>query len=211
MRAAMQRRNSLSFGVARLTEDRFARVPQKRSVADSSGREGVLEALMVRYQTAEPEAGALLVEKLSPAIFQYFLAQVRSRADAEDLLQDFWLRIHNARHTYRPGEPVLPWAYAIARRVKIDDYRRNRKARQHEPLDEELLHTPPPPAKAAHPPITELLRDLPESQRQVILMMKVSGLSLEEVARATGSTVGAVKQKAHRGYERLRSLLGDLA
>ena len=38
-------------------------------------------------------------------------------------------------------------------------------------------------------------------------MLKVGGLSLEEVARATSSTVGAVKQKAHRAYERLRKLL----
>lgn len=167
---------------------------------------------MARYQAGEPEAGALLVEKLSPAMFQYFLAQVRSRADAEDLLQDFWLRIHNARHTHRPGEPVLPWAYAIARRVKIDDYRRHRRARQHEVPDEDLLRTAPAAEPLpAHESLTELLRELPESQREVILLMKVSGLSLEETARATSTTVGAVKQKAHRAYQRLRALLGERA
>jgi RNA polymerase sigma-70 factor (ECF subfamily) len=48
---------------------------------------------------------------------------------------------------------------------------------------------------------------LPESQREVLTMLKVNELSLEEVARATSSTVGAVKQRAHRAYERLRSLL----
>jgi RNA polymerase sigma-70 factor (ECF subfamily) len=53
----------------------------------------------------------------------------------------------------------------------------------------------------------ELLATLPEGQREVLMMLKVGGLSLEEVARATSSTVGAVKQKAHRAYERLRSLL----
>jgi RNA polymerase sigma-70 factor (ECF subfamily) len=53
----------------------------------------------------------------------------------------------------------------------------------------------------------ELLAPLPESQREVILMLKVAGMSLEEVARATSSTVGSVKQKAHRAYERLRERL----
>ena len=52
-----------------------------------------------------------------------------------------------------------------------------------------------------------LIAPLPESQREVITMLKVGGLTLEEVARATSSTVGAVKQKAHRAYERLRELL----
>lgn len=169
-------------------------------------RTGELELLMARYQTEDAQAGALLVEKLSTQIFQYFLAHVRNRSNAEDLLQDFWLRIHNARHTFRSGEPLLPWLYAIAHRVRIDDYRRNRKLRLQDTLDE---HSPyaaegkPAPKQD----IRELLRDLPASQREAILLMKVSGMSLEEVARATGSTVGAVKQKVHRGYERLRSLV----
>jgi RNA polymerase sigma-70 factor (ECF subfamily) len=42
-------------------------------------------------------------------------------------------------------------------------------------------------------------------------MLKVSGLSLEEVARATGSSVGAVKQRAHRAYEKLRQVFGERA
>jgi RNA polymerase sigma-70 factor (ECF subfamily) len=54
---------------------------------------------------------------------------------------------------------------------------------------------------------TRLLEQLPESQREVILMLKFSDLSLEEVARATSSTVGSVKQKAHRAYAKLRQIL----
>ena len=48
---------------------------------------------------------------------------------------------------------------------------------------------------------------LPETQREVVRLLKVEGLSLEEVARITASTVGAVKQKAHRAYTRLRDVL----
>ena len=55
--------------------------------------------------------------------------------------------------------------------------------------------------------LTDLLGQLPQSQREVILMLKVSGMSLEEVARATSSSVGAIKQKAHRAYSKLRELL----
>ncbi len=61
------------------------------------------------------------------------------------------------------------------------------------------------------PPFDQLIADLPASQREVLTMLKVNGLSLEEVARATSSSVGSVKQKAHRAYERLRELLRPIA
>jgi len=169
---------------------------------------GALESLMQRYQRADSEAGAMLVESVSRQMFQFFVAQARNRSDAEDLLQNFWLRIHNARATYRPGEPVLPWMYAIAHRVRIDHYRRSRRVAEHELVDESVVNSAVQEQPSQGPDITGLLKELPESQREVILLMKVSGLTLDEVARATGTSVGAVKQKAHRAYERLRKLLG---
>lgn len=169
-----------------------------------------LQTLMSRYQSGDGDAAAEIVDTLSPQMFQFFMAQARSRSDAEDLLQDLWLRIHNARSTYRPGEPLLPWIYTIAHRVRIDAYRRGRRVVQHELKDETAMAfaASPPKEPAPEKGIAELLSSLPESQREVLLLMKVSGLTLEEVARTTGSTVGAVKQKAHRGYEKLRKLLG---
>jgi RNA polymerase sigma-70 factor (ECF subfamily) len=57
--------------------------------------------------------------------------------------------------------------------------------------------------------LTAVMAALPDSQREVIAMLKVSGMSLEEVARATSSSVGSVKQKAHRAYNKLRELLTE--
>jgi RNA polymerase sigma-70 factor (ECF subfamily) len=169
---------------------------------------GELENLMVRYQQSDPTATGMLVDALSPQFFQFFLGQVRDRSRAEDLLQDFWLRIHTARRTYRPSEPVLPWMYAIARRVRVDQYRKTRRVTAHEFNVETLPEVAAPaPPRGADFGFDQLLASLPESQREVILMLKVSGLSLEEVARATRSSVGSVKQKAHRAYEKLRTLL----
>jgi len=167
-----------------------------------------LDRWMERYQQADPEAPAALVAALSPALLRFFRSQVVSREHADDLLQETWLRIHRVRHTYRPGEPVRPWVYAIARRVCVDGYRRTRRITVHETAMEVL---PERPAlldpRGALPAFDTLVAVLPEAQREVITMLKVGGLSLEEVARATSSTVGAVKQKAHRAYERLRKLL----
>jgi RNA polymerase sigma-70 factor, ECF subfamily len=168
-----------------------------------------LETLMRRYQQSDSEAAANLVSQLSSRMYRFYLACVRERTLAEDLLQEFWLRIHSARRTYRPGEPVLPWMYAIARRVRIDHYRHHRKSNEHEIQSEPL-----PQIAASDPPLgsslalADLLETLPAAQREVILLLKVSGLTLEEVARATGTSAGAVKQKAHRAYEKLRQLFG---
>jgi RNA polymerase sigma-70 factor (ECF subfamily) len=167
-----------------------------------------LDRWMERYQQADPEAPVTLVNALSPALLRFFKSQVASREHADDLLQETWLRIHRVRHTYRPGEPVLPWIYAIARRVRIDGYRRTRRITLHEiAMDVPPDHPVQAEARNEAPAFDTLVAALPEAQREVVTMLKVGGLTLEEVARATSSTVGAVKQKAHRAYERLRKLL----
>jgi len=167
-----------------------------------------LDQLMRRYQQADSAAAAALVELLSPKLYRFFASQMGSRADADDMLQDVWLRIHRVRHTHRPGEPLLPWVYAIARRVRVDNYRKRRRISLREMAVDVLPEAPQRNDETSDlPSFEELVAALPESQSAVLTMLKVNGLSIEEVARATSSTAGAVKQKAHRGYERLRKLL----
>src|SRR5271169_2689594 len=99
--------------------------------------DGNLDTLMARYQAGDFAAVTTLVESIGPQLHGFFMAQFASRSDADDLLQETWLRIHRVRHTYRPGEPVLPWFYAIARRVRIDHYRRaSRTTARERPLEE---------------------------------------------------------------------------
>lgn len=167
-----------------------------------------LEELMARYQQADLEAARELIDILSPRLFRFFLGCAGDRSQADDLLQDFWLRIHAARRTYRPGEPLLPWMYAIARRVRVDDYRKRRRVKGHEVQVTELPEpTASLPRAGGEFDFDNLLGALPSSQQEVVVMLKVSGLSLEEVAAATRTSVGAVKQKAHRAYSTLRSLM----
>ena len=168
-----------------------------------------LDKLMARYQAGDFAAVTALVACIGPRLHRFFMAQSASRSDADDLLQETWLRIHRVRHTYRLGEPVLPWFYAIARRVRIDQYRRSRNRSGREMQVERLPDVPAPQSgDGGNVDFETLLAALPESQREVLVMLKVSGLSVEEVARATGSSAGSVKQKAHRAYEKLRTLLG---
>jgi len=160
---------------------------------------------MVRYQAGEEQAADALIRELSPQLLRFLSGTFIQGSEAEDLLQDCWIRIHRARHTYRPNEPLLPWVYAIARHTRLDAYRKRRRTVS----KEVLVATVPEKSQStqAAPEVLSLLNQLPEAQRETLVMLKVVGMSLEEVARATASTTGAVKQRAHRAYVRLREIL----
>jgi RNA polymerase sigma-70 factor, ECF subfamily len=172
-----------------------------------------LELLMARYQQGDFAAATSLIESISPQLLRFFAAQQASRAHADDLLQETWLRIHKVRHTYRPGEPALPWFYAIARHVRVDHHRKSVRITEGERELEAMARTSPRMGADAGrgDSLEALLAPLSASEREVIEMLKVTGMSLEEVARATSSTVGSVKQKVHRAYRKMRAKLSGAA
>jgi RNA polymerase sigma-70 factor (ECF subfamily) len=171
-----------------------------------------LQGLMVRYQQADGAAAVELVECLSPMLYRFLKQQPSTRMAAEDLLQDCWLRIHRSRHAYRPGSCLLPWVFAIARRTRIDGFRRyTRREMRETVLSEEL-----PPAASSSTPDAEARLDIRRHlerltgiEREVFHLLKVQGLTLEEVSAITGASVTAVKQRAHRAYLKLRLALQE--
>jgi RNA polymerase sigma-70 factor (ECF subfamily) len=93
----------------------------------------------------------------------------------------------------------------------VDQFRKRQRTATHEsPVEQDVLERHPAAMSQgddALPDFQSLVSSLPESQKQVVTMLKVFGMSVEEVARATSSSVGSVKQKAHRAYDRLRAIL----
>jgi RNA polymerase sigma-70 factor, ECF subfamily len=184
-------------------------------MSEGTAEERELRTLMTQYQRGDAEALDALIGRLAPPLLRYFSASGFGRTDPEDMLQDCWLRIHRSRHTYRASEPLLPWIYTIARRTRLDAYRKRRRLESREVLVETLPERAQPAMgetlcgfSPEGQDVARLIAGLPESQREVIVMLKVTGMSLEEVARATSSTVGAVKQRAHRAYATMRRVLG---
>ncbi len=170
--------------------------------------------LMPRYQQGDRAAADELIALVHPVLARFYYALTGNPRMVEDLLQDCWLRIHRARQSYRPGDPVLPWIFAIARHTRVDQYRRWKRSAGRESDIEAMPHHPS--ADLRHDmenrleaqSILAVLDTIPEAQREVLLMLKVNGMSIEEVARATGSTATAVKQKAYRAYQAVRRALG---
>src|SRR5882672_10712353 len=95
------------------------------------------EMLMAAYVAGDRRAFEKLFERLAPRLHGFFRRSFGAEATADDLLQITFLKLHRARDTYKPDMRVAPWAFAIAARVRLDEYRkRNRLA---EDGDEEAL------------------------------------------------------------------------
>ena len=171
---------------------------------------------MDRYAAGDNAAFALVYDALAPRLYGYLLRQARDRARAEDLLQQTFLHMHRARHRFIPGAEVTPWAFAIARRLLIDTLRRGkRETLVDDGEPDSVLSTDPgaddlfEASELAGRLRRELAR-LPQSQRAAFELIKDEGLSMAEAAAVLGTTVAAVKLRAHRAYEALRGALGDV-
>lgn len=165
---------------------------------------------MVAYQQGDAAGFEGLWEALSAELLGYLRSLCRDPHRAEDLLQETFLNLHRARHTYLPGKPVRPWVYAIARNVFLMSERARRRRLAHEQLAEEEL---PEVAVASSATAWEgakdlghLLAKLPEKTREVLLLHHVAGLSFREVGKVLGLSEGAAKVRAHRALEELRRL-----
>ena len=133
-------------------------------------------------------------------------------------MQETFLAIHRARGSFIRGADVVPWAYAIGRRLAIDRQRKQvlESAAQSEPATEVVFHTSPDPGADEWLHAQELLgrvsaelEKMPESQRSAFELIRREGLSHVQAAEALGTTVSAVKLRVHRAYEKLRELLGS--
>ncbi|HEY4058977.1 MAG TPA: RNA polymerase sigma factor [Kofleriaceae bacterium] len=179
-----------------------------------------LTDLMGRYVDGEAAAFRELYAAVAPRLYGYLVKMSRNRPLADDLLQQTFLKIHRARAAYVKGADPLPWMYAIAHRTFLDAIRKDKRAIVKVGADDELPEMRAEVSGAAEgtvdaPADPELVRTtldalakLPEQQREAVVLTKLEGKSVAEAAEIAGTTPGAMKVRAHRGYEALRSLLG---
>ncbi len=177
------------------------------------------EALMAAYQKGDGRAFETLFSRYQDRVFGYFLRTFGDQALAEDLFQRTFLQVHRARAGYDPARPFVSWVFSIASNLGKDELkhraRRPGDTRWGAPED-----APERPATGADPEglllaqeksarVEGALAELPDSQREAIILHKLEGLSFPEIANALDEEVEAVKARAFRGYRALRKLLAD--
>ncbi len=188
-----------------------------------------LHRLMDRYLDGDERAFAALHTALTPRLRAFVMHFVRDSAAAEDLVQATWLKAHLARERFEargpePDGAVQAWYFTIARNLALDHLRgqgRERKRREPGEVDREILDG----VAAAEPTIEDLhlnrdteqeiaarvqaaLAQLPASQREIVEMHKLQGMSMAEVAARLQIREGAARVRAHRAYKALARWLG---
>ena len=177
--------------------------------------------LMARYCDGDASAFRELYAVVAPRLFGYLVKMARHRALADDLLQQTFLKVHRARSAYVRGADPIPWIYSIAHRTFLDEARKQNRAHVRVAESEELPEVradlrgetddrrDEPRADPEQVKIAlDALATLPAQQREAVVLTKLDGKSVAEAAEIAGTTVGAMKVRAHRGYEALRKLLG---
>lgn len=152
------------------------------------------------------------------------LQLTRNPSDAEDLMQDTYVKAWRGFDTYMPGRPFLNWLLRIMQRAYLDARRRDNPIRKAEslnsmvsPSDGEVQELPiadggPGPddrvmSEEFRVALMSALDELPEVYRSAIVLCDLESLSYSEIADRQGTTIGTVRSRIHRGRRLLRDLL----
>jgi RNA polymerase sigma-70 factor (ECF subfamily) len=151
------------------------------------------------------------------ALYNFAMYFTHNPSEAEDLVQETYLRAFRFSHRFQPGTHLRAWLFQILRNTFLTFYRvREREAALADDgvpdWDTPMFHDAPEQdgaALEAHTDLERAMRRLPEDFRTVLLLAEVEGLPLEEVSRVMACPVGTVKSRIFRAKERLRVLLRD--
>ncbi len=177
-----------------------------------------LPNLMKRYCEGDPRAFEELYAASAPKLLRYLVRLCGDKTRAEDLLQLSYLKVHRARSSYIEGAAPLPWMYTICHRTFLDEVRKRRRSKvvdvggevpeQSAGFDGKLASEADTADNSEKLSQTlEALQSLPASQRQAVVLTKLDGKSMKEAADIAGTSIGAMKVRAHRGYAALRKSL----
>jgi RNA polymerase sigma-70 factor (ECF subfamily) len=174
--------------------------------------------LMLRFRGGDRGAFETLFRRYTPRLVSFLARMVPERARAEELAQETFVRIYQARDRYEPKARFSTWLFGIASNLALNDLARAHRRREH-PWEESAatqVPTSEPPAdeslvaRSTAGRLEEALAQLPDRQQAALLLRVEEELSYEDIADALGVSKASVKSLIHRARERLLSALrGD--
>ncbi len=171
---------------------------------------------MLALRAGDERAFETLFERWAGALLRYLERMVKSRAQAEELMQETFLRVYRARERYEARARFSTWLFTIATRIALNELRRpGHRSLDAEPADAEYTVVD---RAASQPAVDEVvdarrrgaqveraLRALPERQRAALWLASVEGLPYAEIAEALEVSVASVKSLVHRARGALAS------
>src|SRR5262245_18013380 len=167
------------------------------------------EELMLAYGHGDAGAFETLYRRHRGALYRFMLRAIKQRSSAEELFQEVWIRVIEARARYAPQAKFTTWLYTIAHNLLTDHWRK--KGLTLVELDEDS-HAPAPddPARSAEARqalsrFAAALEALPALQRQAFLLHEEGGLTVAEIAAATGTNEEAAKSRLRYAMTKLKA------
>jgi RNA polymerase sigma-70 factor (ECF subfamily) len=171
--------------------------------------------LMARLAAGEREALAPLMERHYRRVYRIALSYLRQPDDALDVVQECFVKAYQNAARWDGSAGAGPWLARIAVNLSIDRWRRNKRRQQTFAPLPEGDHDPSfgrsddgPDRSVAGREAREWLQaalaTLPDKQRAVVVLRHYQDLSLDEIARTLGMSLGTVKSSLHRALHRLR-------
>lgn len=165
---------------------------------------------MRRFRDGDPEAVRDVYDHYHRPVFTVAYRALGNRSLAEEAVQQTFLQAWRASPRFDPDRDPGPWLYAIARRVAVDLYRRER--RHESDRDEPEVAVLPETFEGTWEAweVRSALDRIPDDERHILLATHFLGLTHDETAERLGIPVGTVKSRSHRAHRRLAELLAHL-
>lgn len=163
------------------------------------------ESLFPRIGNGEKEAFCALYEQISNIIFSYALSLLRNREDAEDAMQETFLKIRSAAHLYTPMGKPMAWVFTIARNICLAKYRQKKRFagvpvdEVKEPMDFGQIED-----REDRIVLETAFLALSEEECRIIVLHAVSGMKHREIGELLQIPVSTVLSKYNRGLKKLR-------
>lgn len=175
---------------------------------------------MVRYRNGDMAAFETLYAIHKGPLYRYFLRQGQSRDNASELFQEVWTKIIRARDRYKPTAKFTTYMYTLAHNCLMDHLRKQSRNPGRE-ADQIVLESSEVAADETDSPesgaqtlqtverFREALAILPVEQREAFVLREEGGLSLREIAAATGVSAETAKSRLRYAVKKLRQILSD--
>lgn len=149
-------------------------------------------------------------DEFSGPLKRYILKRVANAEDAEDILQEVFLKIHNNLKNLEDEKKIHAWIYTITRNTITDYYRKNSRMPELTELDENVSENNPLELTASleiAACLQGMINNLPEKNKEEILLSEFEKLSQKEISEKLGLSVSGVKSRVQRGRKMLKEML----
>jgi RNA polymerase sigma-70 factor (ECF subfamily) len=164
-------------------------------------------------RAGDVRAFATLVDMYYARCLRFAMHMLSSRADAEEAVQDTFVRVYRALPSYREQDSFEPWLFRIlGNRCRTAGARQRRHAEviEYGEVPERAMTARQDTDIAWREEIDRALRSLPAEQREAFLMRHVEGMSYEDMGAATGAGLSALKMRVKRACDALRVRLTEV-